>query len=186
MQLVAGRITRPHGVRGEVAVLIQTDVPEQRFVVGAVLDTDPPDAGPLTIATVRSHQGRLLVRFDGHDDRTSAEAIAGVKLLVEPAPTDDPDAFYDHELVGLDAVDGVGSVIGTVKEVLHHPGHDMLVVRRAGKADALVPFVAAIVPEVDLAGRRLVVDPPPGLLDELDDETADEDAPGADPERNEA
>jgi 16S rRNA processing protein RimM len=166
VQLVAGRITRPHGVRGEVAVLIQTDDPDLRFVVGAVFDTDPPEAGPLTIEAVRSNQGRLLVRFAGCEDRTSAEAIAGVRLLVEPAPSDDPDAFYDHELVGLDAVDGDGEPIGTVAEVVHNPGHDLLVIARPGGLPALVPFVAAIVPSVDVAAGRLVIDAPPGLLDD--------------------
>lgn len=167
MQLVAGRITRPHGVRGEVAVLIQTDDPDLRFVVGAVFDTDPPETGPLTIEAARSHQGRLLVRFAGCEDRTGAEAIAGVRLLVEPAPTDDPDAFYDHELVGLAAVDGAGEPIGTVSEVLHNPGHDVLVIARASGPTALVPFVSEIVPTVDVAGGRLVVHAPPGLLDDL-------------------
>ncbi len=166
MQLVAGRITRPHGVRGEVAVLIQTDDPDLRFVVGAVFDTDPPEAGPLTIEAVRSNQGRLLVRFAGCEDRTGAEAIAGVRLLVEPATTDDPDAFYDHELVGLVAVDGVGEPIGTVSEVLHNPGHDVLVIARPSGPAVLVPFVAAIVPTVDIPGGRLVVHAPPGLLDD--------------------
>lgn len=166
MQLVAGRITRPHGVRGEVAVHVRTDDPDARFVVGAVLATDPPEAGPLRIETVRSHQGRLLVRFAGHQDRSGAESVVGVRLLVDEAPSDDPDAFYDHELVGLIAVDGAGATIGTVIDVLHQPGHDLIVVERAGAPPALVPFVAAIVPTVDVPAGRLVVHAPPGLLDD--------------------
>ena len=155
---------------------VRTDDPDVRFVVGAVLATDPPEAGPLRIETVRSHQGRLLVRFAGHQDRTSAESVVGVRLLVEEAPSTDPDAFYDHELVGLTAVDGAGATIGTVADVLHQPGHDLLVVerpvatRRGGQAlpdRLLVPFVTAIVPQVDVAGGRVVVEAPPGLLDDL-------------------
>ena len=180
MQLVAGRITRPHGVRGEVAVHVRTDEPETRFVVGAVLETDPAEAGPLRIESVRSHQGRMLVRFVGHEDRTSAESIVGVRLLVEPTPSDDPDAFYDHELVGLIAVDGTGTPIGTVADVLHQPGHDLLVVGRPDAPPALVPFVAAIVPQVDIAAGRLVVHAPPGLLDEAtgEDDAGPTDHPG--------
>lgn len=145
-------------------------------MVGAVMPTDPPEAGPLRIESVRSHQGRLLVRFAGHEDRTSAESIAGVRLLVDPIATDDPDAFYDHELVGLTAVDDDGSTIGSVTDVLHQPGHDLLVVERPNAPAAFVPFVAAIVPSVDIAAGRLVVDAPPGLLDDADDH-ADDDVP---------
>jgi len=150
-----------------VAVHVRTDDPDVRFVVGAVLATDPPEAGPLTIETVRSHQGRLLVRFAGHQDRTSAESVVGVRLLVEEAPSTDPDAFYDHELVGLTAIDGAGATIGTVADVLHQPGHDLLVLDRPDAPAAMIPFVAAIVPTVDVAGGRLVVEAPPGLLDDL-------------------
>jgi 16S rRNA processing protein RimM len=142
-----------------VAVHVRTDDPDVRFVVGTVLATDPPEAGPLRIETVRSHQGRLLVRFAGHQDRTSAESVVGVRLLVEEAPSTDPDAFYDHELVGLTAVDGAGATIGTVA--------DLLVLDRPDAPAAMIPFVAAIVPTVDVAGGRLVVEAPPGLLDDL-------------------
>jgi len=147
-------------------VHVRTDDPELRFVVGAVLATDPAESGPLRIESVRSHQGRMLVRFAGHEDRTSAESIVGVRLLVDPARSDDPDAFYDHELVGLIAVDTAGATIGRVADVLHQPGHDLLVVNREDASAALIPFVNAIVPEVDLTAGRLVVHAPPGLLED--------------------
>lgn len=167
MQLVAGRVTRPHGVRGEVAIDVRTDDPDRRFAVGAVLATDPADVGPLRVESVRLHQGRLLVRFAGHQDRTSAESIVGVRILVEPAPAEGPDEFYDHELVGLVALDGTGAPIGDVVGVLHHPGHELLVIARPGGAgEALVPFVTAIVPQVDLGAGTLVVHAPPGLIDD--------------------
>jgi 16S rRNA processing protein RimM len=170
VQLVAGRITRAHGVRGEVAVDVRTDEPATRFVLGAVLPTDPPEHGPLRVVSVRSAQGRLLLRFADHETRTSAESIVGVKLLVEPSQTDDPDAFYDHELVGLAVIDGGDTPIGSVADVMHQPGHDLLVIDRGTARHALVPFVEAIVPVVDVPAGRLVIHAPPGLLDDTSDD----------------
>lgn len=172
MQLVAGRITRPHGVRGEVAVEVRTDNPDTRFFPGAELATDPVSAGPLRIETVRWHQAKLLVRFQGRTDRSDAEALGGVMLMVEAAPTDDPDAFYPHELEGLDVVDSAGGPVGTVRRVLQNPGHDTLEVQRPDGRTALVPFVSAIVTAVDIAANRLVVDPPTGLLEDEHEEPA--------------
>jgi 16S rRNA processing protein RimM len=141
-----------------------------------VLATDPAALGPLTVGSVRWHLGRLLVRFDGLADRTQAEGLAGALLLVDAADVgtpDDPDEFNDHDLIGLVAVTVAGDRVGTVTDVLHH-GQDLLVISAAGDAGAgagagagetLVPFVRAIVPEVDIAAGRLVLDPPPGLLD---------------------
>ncbi|MBW8486035.1 ribosome maturation factor RimM [Actinomadura parmotrematis] len=166
-QLVVGRIGRPHGIRGELTVDVRTDVPEYRFAPGSELATDPAATGPLTVAAARWHSGRLLLRFTGVDDRGAAEELRGTWLVVDPADipaSDDPDDFHDSDLVGLAVVTAGGQDVGTVAEILHH-GQDLLVVRRTSGGDALVPFVAAIVPEVDLAGGRLVIDPPPGLLD---------------------
>jgi 16S rRNA processing protein RimM len=155
-------------VRGEVVVEIHTDSPDERFAVGSVLDTDPANAGPLRISEVRPHQGRLLVLFDGYADRDVSDALRGVSLLVDsatvPDPTD-PDEFHDHQLVGLRAVDGAGEPVGTVLRVEHAPGNDLLVVGRPDGRQALVPFVKAIVPEVDVPGGRVVLTPPEGLLE---------------------
>jgi 16S rRNA processing protein RimM len=166
MLLAVGRIGRAHGVRGEVSVEIRTDDPGARFAPGSSLATDPERVGPLTVRTVRSHTGRLLVRFDGVDDRSAAEALSGTLLLVDSAdipPTGDPEEFHDHELIGLTAVTTDGSEIGEVVDVAH-TGQDLLVVRGAA-GEALVPFVGAIVAEVDVPGGRIVIDPPPGLLE---------------------
>jgi 16S rRNA processing protein RimM len=168
VRLVVGRVGRAHGVRGEVAVEVRTDAPEIRFAPGSVLATDPETVGPLTVAQVRRHSGRLLVTFAGVGDRSAAETLRGTLLLADAAavpPLDDPDEFWDHELLGLAAVDRTGSPLGEVTDVLHPAGHDLLVVRRPDGGELLVPFVSEIVPEVDLARRTLVVDPPPGLLD---------------------
>jgi 16S rRNA processing protein RimM len=179
MLLVVGRILRAHGIRGEVIVDVRTDEPAERFVPGAVLVTDPGTAGPpddgrwrppptLTVDEARPHQGRLIVTFEGVHDRNLAEELRGVLLCVDSAdvaPSDDPDEFNDHELVGLAAVDLAGRGLGEVVRIEHAPASELLVLRRPDGATALVPFVKAIVPEVDLAGRRVVLTPPEGLFD---------------------
>lgn len=167
MQVVVGRIRRPHGVRGDVLVEVRTDEPERRFAAGTELATDPPARGPLTITSSRPHSGQLIVAFDEVTNRTAAEELRGTWLVLEPSelgPTGDPDEFYDHELIGLTAVAAGGEPLGVVADVLHH-GQDLLVIEREGDQELLVPFVSAIVPEVDVAAGRLVIDPPPGLLD---------------------
>ena len=170
MQLVVGRVGRPHGLRGEVTVEVRTDDPGQRFMAGSSLATVPAERGPLKVAGSRWHSGRLLVRFAGYEDRDAAEELRDTILAIdsdELEPLEDPDDFYDHDLIGLQVVTAVGDPVGAVSDVLHY-GQDMLVIEGTGTrsgAEILVPFVAAIVPEVDVAAGRLVIDPPPGLLD---------------------
>jgi 16S rRNA processing protein RimM len=168
--LLAGVVVRAHGLRGEVVLDVHTDSPDDRFADGAVLVAQRPGApdGTLTIASARPHSGRLLVRFVEAPDRTAAEALCGTCLLVAAAtlpPPDDPDEFHVHQLEGLRAELADGVVVGTVADVIHGPGGELLVLRRPDAEDALVPFVHAIVPTVDLAGGRVVLTPPEGLLD---------------------
>ena len=171
MQVTVGRIGRAHGVRGDVVVGVRTDEPELRFAPGSRLDTDPVGAGPLTVAGYRWHSGDLLVRFTGISDRDAAAELGGTWLLVDSAALgalDDPDEFRDGDLVGLSVRTVDGTVVGTVADVLHH-GQDVLAIDPAGAAGAraeqiLIPFVKAIVPEVDVAAGVLVIDPPEGLL----------------------
>jgi 16S rRNA processing protein RimM len=168
VQLVVGRIGRPHGVRGQLTVDVRTDDPAGRYAAGAVLVTEPPERGPLTVSGSHWHGGRLLVSFAGVEDRAAAELLRGTVLLVEQAEDErpgDPEEFYDHQLIGLRVVTASGEPLGPVTEVLHLPGQDVLVVSRVDRSDALIPFVAAIVPQVDLTARRVVVAPPAGLLD---------------------
>jgi 16S rRNA processing protein RimM len=168
MQLVVGRIVRPHGVRGEVVVDVRTDSPDERYAAGTVFATEPAAAGPLTVSEFRPHQGRLLITFEGIADRDIAETLRGVLLCVDSASVaepDDPDEFLDHQLVGLRAESPGGEPIGEVVRVDHGPGHDMLVVRLPDRREGLVPFVRAIVPTVDVAGGRVVLTPPDGLFD---------------------
>jgi 16S rRNA processing protein RimM len=168
VQLVLGRVSRAHGIAGDVAVEVRTDAVDERFAPGATLDTDPPERGPLTVERTRWHSGRLLVRFRGVGDRTAAEALRGTLLVADSAtspPVVDADEFWDHDLEGLDARLLDGSVLGVVEQVLHPPGADVLSVRRPDGTEVLVPFVRALVPVVDLGERRLYVDPPDGLLE---------------------
>lgn len=166
--LVIGRIGRPHGIRGEVTVDVRTDDPGSRFPPGAELATDPAGSGPLLIEQARWHSGTLLLRFAGVGDRSAAEELRGIWLVVDPTdvpPSADPDEFHDQELIGLSVVTKEGTAVGSIIEIRHF-GQDLLVVRRDGGGETLVPFVTALVPEVDIPGGRVVIDPPPGLLDE--------------------
>ena len=174
MQVTVGRIGRAHGVRGDVVVGVRTDEPELRFAPGSRLDTDPVGVGPLTVAGCRWHSGDLLVRFAEISDRDAAAELGGTWLMVDSAglgALDDPDEFRDGDLVGLSVRTVDGTVVGTVADVLHH-GQDVLAIDPVGAAGAagaraeqiLIPFVKAIVPEVDVAAGVLVIDPPEGLL----------------------
>lgn len=163
-RLTVARISKAQGLRGEVALEVRTDIPEERLAVGAVLDTEPAERGPLTIVRNRVSNGRWYVQLDGVDDRTAAEALRGVELVVDAEESDEEDAWYVHELAGLRAELADGTVVGTVKGLEHLPAHDVLVVEEVDGARTLVPFVTAIVPTVDVPGGRVVLTPPGGLL----------------------
>ncbi|MGV9853560.1 ribosome maturation factor RimM [Streptomyces sp. NPDC003442] len=175
MQLVVARIGRAHGIKGEVTVEVRTDEPELRLGPGAVLATEPASAGPLTIESGRVHSGRLLLRFEGVRDRTAAEALRNILLIAEVDPEElpeDPEEFYDHQLIDLDVVTMDGTEVGRISEISHLPYQDLLVVKRPDGSEAMIPFVSEVVPEIDLEAQRAVIDPPPGLLDEAEAEIA--------------
>ncbi|MFJ8436594.1 ribosome maturation factor RimM [Kitasatospora sp. NPDC094019] len=168
MQLVVGKIGRAHGIKGDVSVEVRTDEPELRLGPGAVLFTDPASAGPLTVESGKVHSGRLLLRFAGVKDRNAAEELRGTLLIAEVDPEerpDDPEEYYDHQLIGLDVVLLDGTPVGELTEVIHLPYQDLLTVRKADGTDVLVPFVTRIVPTIDLENQRAVIDPPVGLID---------------------
>ncbi|MBU6213896.1 MAG: ribosome maturation factor RimM [Actinomycetales bacterium] len=174
MRIVVGRVGKPHGVRGEVTVEPRTDEPELRFAEGADLLTE---SGSLHIESVRFHQGTPLVAFRGVHDRTGAESLRNTLLYIESdldEPSTDPDEFWDHELIGMTALDDSGAVRGRVHDVLHLPGQDLLAVTRDDGSEVLVPFVRAIVPSIDRAAGTLVVLDPGGLFDESEAAVADE------------
>lgn len=162
--IAVGRIGAPRGVRGDAFVEPWTDAPDERFSPGAVLRTR---SGSLTVTAASRASGRQVVHFAGVDDRASAEALRGTELFIAAAdrpPLTDPDEFYDSDLVGLAAVTVDGAPVGTVTSVTHAGAAAYLVVESAGQ-ERLVPFVAAIVPAVELDAGRVVLDPPEGLLD---------------------
>ncbi len=163
--VVVGRVGRAHGLRGDVFVEPRTDEPGRRFAVGEVLQTA---AGSLTVADSRVHSGRLVVHFEEIGDRTSAEAARGTELrcLIDPAESpEDPEEFYDHQLVGLRVETTDGQAVGELLRVEHGAAQDLLVIGTP-QGEVLFPFVTALVPEVDVADGRIVVDDRPGLLDE--------------------
>jgi 16S rRNA processing protein RimM len=175
-EVVVGRIGKAHGIKGEVSVELRTDEPERRFHEGAVLRTQAPQGGQphgpgrpaaLTVRATRWHQSRLLVTFEQVRDRNAAEAVRGLLLAVDVDPREapeDPDEFYDHQLVGLRVVTTTGTPVGQLAEVVHGTAQDLLSIRDADGREILVPFVADLVPEVDLAGGRILVEDLPGLL----------------------
>lgn len=172
MDLAVGRIVKSHGVRGEVVVDVRTDDPDARFAPDTVLRGRlPRGAGErtFTVVSAREHGDRLLLRLDGVEDRSGADDLRGVVLVVDADSVtsgDDPDEFYDHEIIGVPVRTVDGDDVGTLADVLHLPGGDTLVVA-VGEGDerreVLVPFVADIVPTVSTA--LVEIDPPDGLLD---------------------
>ena len=151
MLLEVGRITRPHGVRGEVLVALSSDRSE-RLDPGSVLVTD---RGLLTVVTARRHQERWIVRFGGIEDRDQAATWRGTVLQAEPV--DDEGGLWVHELVGATVVLTDGTPVGDVTEVQSNPASDLLVL----DSGALVPVVFI----TDQAPDRVTIDPPEGLLD---------------------
>jgi 16S rRNA processing protein RimM len=174
MDTLVGVIGRPHGVRGEVAVELRTDEPERRFAPGQIL-REEGGTRLFTVRSVRDHSGRLLVRFAELADRAGAEAARGTLLIAAVEPNErpaEPGEFYDRQLIGLRVTRPDGTDVGTVESVLHLPAQDVLEIQTAAGA-RLVPFVEALVPDVDLEAGRLTVVDVVGLLDDRDD--ADED-----------
>jgi 16S rRNA processing protein RimM len=166
VQVVVARIGKAHGLRGEVTVQVLTGAPDERFLPGATFAAEPAEAGPLVLRSARDNNGILLLGFEGTDDRTGAEALRGTKLLADVLADDgDEESWYERDLVGLKVVTLDGSEVGEVTALESRPAQDLLVLRLTDGREARVPFVKAIVPEVDVEGGRVVLDPPPGLLD---------------------
>lgn len=165
--IAVGRIVKPHGLDGDVLVEVWSDFPE-RFVPGLRLAVeDPPKelVEGLVVESVRPHQGRLRIRFEGFDDVTTAEGLRGLVLGVSQAEAPPrPEGYvFHHEIQGCEAVDPAGVALGVVKDLVDVGGRALLVLStESGERD--VPFTHPIVVSVDLPARRIVLDPPPGLL----------------------
>ncbi|EAP97740.1 16S rRNA-processing protein [Janibacter sp. HTCC2649] len=172
--LLVARIGKPHGLRGEVTVQTHTDDPEARYVPGTVFDTEAqPGTGvprTLTVSTARLHRQIWLLGFAEIPDRTGAESLRGTQLFLDPdeadeVESDEDDGFYEHDLVGLAVQDPSGAVLGEVTGLVLGAVQDLLEVRLTNRRDVLVPFVEAIVTEIDIEAGHVVVDAPAGLFD---------------------
>jgi len=171
VDLVIGRVVKPHGVRGELVVDVRTDEPDLRFAPGTSVRGLLPRAKgtrTFTVTAARNHSGRLLVSLEGVAGRDAADELRGVLFVIDAADVDsgdDPDEFYDHELAGLPVRTRDGEEVGTVREVIHLPASDLLAVTAADDGrEILIPFVREIVPEVSRSDG-IVIDPPDGLLE---------------------
>jgi 16S rRNA processing protein RimM len=165
--LVVGRVRKPHGLAGEISVDVVTDFPE-RFVTGASLLWRGREVErTLVLRAVRGHGGKLLLSFEGIEDVDSARALQGGEFLVpagqaHPAPE---GFFYGHEIRGFSCEDARGQVLGVAAGLEPTPAGPMLSVEVGPGREALVPFTHPIVVDVDREARRIVLDPPEGLLD---------------------
>ncbi len=164
VDVVVGTVGRPHGLRGEVTIRLQSDFAEERFTPGAVLRADRITGNPLEVAASRRQGDLLLVTFRGYADRSRAETLRGTELWARvEAGTDDADGFHDGALIGLEVRTG-DTVRGRITSIVHNPAQDLLVVG-TDAGDHLVPFVTALVPVIDLAGGYVEVVDLPGLFD---------------------
>jgi len=174
-QLRVGRLLKAHGLKGALKLELYTDDPARRFVPGAEFSLQVPTASPwhgktIVLRELRWYNGHPVAFIEGVDDRTTAETLVKAILWIDAdVETEDPepDAWYDHQLVGLRALrDGVE--VGEVVRVDHLPAQDLLVVKTAGR-EVLVPFVSAIVPTVDIDAGTVTLTPPAGLFEDLPD-----------------
>jgi 16S rRNA processing protein RimM len=163
--VLVGRVARAHGNRGQVIVNLDTDFPDERFRVGAVVLVGPSHTAR-RIREVRFHQGRPVIALEGIETMNDAVALAGAELKV-PAPaagTLPEHTYYHHELIGCEVADPTGRTIGAVTRVEGTMEMSRLVVAGT-QGEVLIPLVAEICTDIDVAARRIVVNPPDGLLE---------------------
>jgi 16S rRNA processing protein RimM len=164
---VVGRIARAHGLKGQVIVNLETDFPEARFQPGAELFVERGgQVEPLTITTVRFHRERPVIGLRGIESITDAEPLAGLELRV---PLDALAAlpegvFYRHDLIGCRVETTSGGTVGVVTDVEGTMAGSRLVIALAS-GEILIPLAAEICLEIDPAAKRIVIDPPDGLID---------------------
>ena len=166
--VLVGRIARTHGLRGDVIVDPETDFLEERFAPGASLLMRQPDGGlrTLRIVAARFQKGRPIVAFEGMTSIEQAEALGRTELWIEGATRAalPPGEFYHDALIGCRVETTRGEVVGTVSRIDGSRGAAILVIPRGG-TEVLVPLAEAICPVIDPAARRIVIDPPEGLLE---------------------
>ena len=174
-QLRVGRLTKAHGLKGGIKVELFTDDPARRFVPGARFDLQVPASSPwsgkqLQLIELKWFNSHAVAFFEGISTREEAETAIKAILWVdhdEAEESAEPDAWFDHQLVGLTVLRD-GAAVGKVSRVEHGPAQDLLVVDTAS-GEVLVPFVKAIVTAVDVKAGTATVDPPGGLFEDLPD-----------------
>lgn len=160
--VVVGRITRAHGVRGEVAVMVLTEVGE-RFEPGGVVYLE--DGRALTVTESRPHRERMLVTFAGVRDRDAADVLVQRDLVV-PASESPPlpeGSYWDHQLIGCEVITESGRSLGELRDVIHTPANDVWGAIDEDGSETLVPAIADVVASVDVGARRVIVREVPGL-----------------------
>ena len=184
LDVIVATIGKAHGLRGEVALNLRTDQPEERLLLGTVFEVEPAGGGrprTLTVSSIRTQQNRWYVSFEEVADRSDAEALRGVELSTEvdaeEESDEDPDAWYPSQLKGLTVRHVDGHELGTVVGIEHYPAQDLLIVRTGDGRRVQLPLVEQLVPEVDLENSVVLADPPGGLFDALP-----EDEQGPEPE----
>ena len=168
-----GRLLKAHGLKGAIKLELYTDSPNERFVPGAVFELQVPEESPwvgktVTVTELRWYNQSAVLFLDGVVDRSGAESLIKAILLIDAETEklpDEPDAWYDHQLVGLKAMrDGIE--VGEVVRVEHFPAQDLLIIK-TGESEVMLPFVKAIVPAVDIKSGTVLVTPPTGLFEEV-------------------
>ena len=160
MRLNVGRIGKAHGILGEATIEVRTDEAEDRFAIGAQLETD--NHGILTVVSARVHNGILLLGFEGISDRNQIELLRNELLYADVdinAPGYDEDDYHVLQLIGCEAHLEDGTLFGTISDVLNLPGQDVLAIATSS-GEVMIPFVHQLVPTVDIVQRKLVVIPP--------------------------
>jgi 16S rRNA processing protein RimM len=163
LQLVVGRIGRAHGVLGEATIEVRTDNPDQRFALGSKLTLNT--GRELIVKSSRWHNQVLLLTFEGITDRNQIEALKD-QLLSASVDTSDlaPGEYHYQQLIGSTVFLNSGQLLGPVTEVVALPGQDLLAIEYQGR-QVLIPMVKAIITSIDIENKKIVVDPPKGLID---------------------
>jgi 16S rRNA processing protein RimM len=179
-KLRVGRLVKAHGLKGAIKLELYTDSPDQRFKPGQILELQVPETSEwfgktITVSELRFYNQAPVLFLEGIDDRSKAETLIKAILLIETEVDvlpEEPEAWYDHQLVGLRALVGTDSV-GSVSRVDHLPAQDLLAIETPN-GEVLVPFVKQIVPEVNIESGQIILTPPDGLF-EVNQEAEDKD-----------
>jgi 16S rRNA processing protein RimM len=166
--IVIARIVKPRGIRGEVSCVIETDFPERFTSLESVTVWLPDGSRPkLRVEDCWFHKDRVILKFESYDTMTAAQELTGGRLVISDTNSDllEDGQFFEHQVIGSDVVTSDGRSIGRVKSVMRTGGTDVLVLETEEGLERMVPFADEICTDVDVGAKRIIVDPPEGLLD---------------------